>query len=49
MWTISVMNQTGAELPAAGGLGNGITNILGAMAISAVVFTNLLLRRCKMA
>ena len=49
VWTIRVMNQTGAELPAAGGLGNGITNILGAMAISAVVFTNLLLRRRKMA
>jgi hypothetical protein len=43
------MNQTGAELPVAGGLGNGITNILGAMVISAVVFTNLLLRRRKMA
>ena len=49
VWTIKIMNQTGAELPAAGGLGNGITNILGAMAISAVVFTNLLLRRRKMA
>ena len=43
--TFTVKNEPGAELPAAGGLGNTVTNILGAMAISAVVFTNLLMRR----
>ncbi len=44
-YTFTIPNEPGAELPAAGGLGNGITNILGAMFISTVVFTNLLLRR----
>ena len=43
--TFTVKNEPGAELPAAGGLGNTVTNILGAMAISAVLFTNLLMRR----
>ena len=42
---VRVKNSDGAELPAAGGPGNAITNILGAMAISAVLFTNLLLLR----
>ena len=42
---VTVVNEPGAELPAAGGLGTAITNILGAMAISAVVFTNILQRR----
>lgn len=41
---ITVENTPGAELPAAGGVGNAFTNILGAMAISAVVFTRLLRR-----
>ena len=42
--SIAVENVPGAELPAAGGQGNAVCNILGAMAISAVVFTRLLRR-----
>ena len=44
-YAFTIPNEPGAELPAAGGLGNAVTNIFGAMAISAVVFTNLLMRR----